>query len=351
MFKKVDIVDNVNTSIVLTQNDLKYSVKDSVFLNNTKIETVNGDIAKIVKDINYTFIEYFSNDDGMERTTILSNNTLKINTEQNNLPFMIREIKGNYGVILTYDEDYNTVLEIIELKAFKSVWKGDINPFGFELIDEQYILVWNKEGFRIVDFKNNLEKFYKSYESIECYLNSKRRLVVEKKIGLINESQFIIVLEGGVLVLLSLEEFKILNVIDLTSLWNDSNIVFGSIHLDSKKKVVKFFGGLGYFELDITTEKISRSFLFEGNNNWWITRSNDYGKYMTFVGSKDEVTTFPNSFGVFDCEEGKVAWYDGISKEEREEKGFFSTPPLLSEETLAVVSSNKELYIYKKQKD
>lgn len=303
------------------KEELNFDVVDGkIFLiQGSKTAIINDDTNKVEKIIEYPII-------------------LNSISEQKAIFTVRRNIKKRL-----FEREYidfsNDILVVNELKEF--------NTLGKTFFDEKVYMFSKRKTKEILALNYQDEVIWK-YDFTS--LIEDENLLLESFLGVLNNKVFS-VLNNNFLLINNLNTGELVELLSLSSLFLEKDVVLESLHIDRVKEVIKGFAGNFYFELNTSdlslVKKVDFGELEEGN--WYITRSTDYGNYMTFVGSKDGISTFPNSFGVFDCREGKVLWHDGVSKEEREKKGFFSAPPLMNDGKLIVVDSNRTLHIYNKK--
>ena len=132
-------VTNVNG--FLLNNELFYLKEKYLYTQKRKI-FINQDGVSIIKYVGNIFIEFFSPEDGFERTMILSMD--KLDNEPAISAFLQRGKILNNGdtVFISYDKEYNTCINIINLNLlYKINWSIKDIFLKFELIDYKHIVL------------------------------------------------------------------------------------------------------------------------------------------------------------------------------------------------------------------
>lgn len=339
---KKDEVSNLRVDL----DQLFYLVKEKFFKDDSII--FKGNEGELNFEIKENRLFLINNN----KTIILSKKGLIIN--EINFPMILESINNNKAII-TYDKNIRKRIFNRAYYEFDNDFKKrqeltHFNGLGKTFFTKTFFVYIRRKSFLIEVF-SYLDKNEWSFDFTNINDSSKEDVenIVEKILGLYNCKLFILLNKGRLLILDS-NSGAYLNLIDLNHEILLTDLVFECIHLDEEKGVLKCLAGSCYFEVNIDNLKIEvkKDFGKYEKGNWWITRSNIFGKYLTFVGSKDGVSTFPNTFGVFDTETLEVIWSDGVLLKNRENEGFFNSPPLLSDSLLVIVNSKKRMFVYEK---
>lgn len=352
MYEKIDVVDNVSGNFLLQEN-LIFATENTLKLyNKSESATVEGKICKLLKFKNKIFVEYFSDDDGFESTTIVNEDLSKTSNNFLNKK-MLRDILKEKAIMLSYDNEYDTITEIINLDNFEKNWTYNSTFVGLScLINSELIVFWSNDKIELINY--TLNKLVTSIEFNKIqhnnFVSDFGNPIVQKILG-IHKNILLIQLQAGLVLRINIESGKQLESYDLIKLSSKQDLITNSIFLDNNNGKLKCLSGRYYYEFNLNNEKveIKKDFGEFGQGNWWISNSTPFDDKFTFTGSKDGINSFPNSFGIFNTNSLSVEWSDGINPIGRESKGFYQTPPKLNNNMLVIKDSNKTLHIYDKK--
>ncbi len=323
--------------------NIKINSKGIFYLKNNTVYKDEFSFYTSDKDIN----EFDINDNYLY--LIKNNETLIFSLEKKTFikipfPIIFNSIISN-NAIFTYNRNIKKRLfqrAYYELNDdFKRLNEiENFNTLGKSFFNEDFFLFKSKKSDLLCAF-TYLDKKLWEFDLSSIELKTK----IEKFIG-IHKNRILILLNKGKLLLLDSNTGTLLNTVNLLE---NQEVILESVHLDNQKGLLKSLAGRYYFEFCLNNLRleIKKDFGKYSKGNWWISRSNYYGDLLTFVGSKDGISSFANSFGIFDTNKLEIMWYDTISPEKRDIKVFFSNPPLINDSTLIIRNSNKTLSIYK----
>ncbi|MEP2059050.1 MAG: hypothetical protein ABJJ05_14655 [Maribacter litoralis] len=351
MYKKIDVVENVSGNFLLFEN-LIFAVENTLkVFNEKKSASVDGKICKLLKLKNKIFVEYFEDESGFESTSIFNED---LSQDSNNLldKKMLRGVLKEKAIVLSYDNEYNTITSIIDLECFEEEWTSNIKIDWHSLISSELLATWNNKEIDLIHYPSNKSVVNIKLNKIQLnnFISSFGNPIVQKILGLY-KNIFLIQLQRGIILPIDIENGEILESYDLIKLSAKKDLVTNSIFLDNNDGKLKCLGGRYYYEFNLNNQKveIKKDFGEYGQGNWWISHSTPFDNKFTFTGSKDGINSFPNSYGVFNTNSLSVEWSDGINPIGRESKGFYQTPPKMNNNMLVIKDSNKTLHIYDKK--
>ncbi|NDV79486.1 hypothetical protein [Dysgonomonas sp. 511] len=342
----------------LLEHSLLYIKEKVLFIDQDNI-FINCEGYKISKFLEDIFIEFFS-DDGFEKT-------IKISINNKHTPVYLSYLqrgeitKEGITVFLSYDEKYNTFLNIINIKLENVVWKQLRYTRYFFLINDQYILLYGENQLICVDFVKNVQTIDFSLSDFPPYINGFGQeqevevihvMGIYKNILWIHMGDFRIIgldIDTGKMVH-HIEDLRI-----LLGLGQEEKYYFNfspfdkySLHLDTQKGLLKGFAHRFYIDIDLNTltGKVKKDFGEITKESWRIKNSLFYQEapnLLYFSGSYKSIDN-PNAFGIFDTQKAEIVWYE-TSKEEDQ---FFFNPPQANDKLLAILDSKQNLLIYEK---
>jgi hypothetical protein len=350
---------NVNSFFL--ENDLIYLKEKYLHIKDKKI-LINQDGYKINKYKNNIFIEFFSADDGFERTQILSIN--KLDTEPVIIKLMQRKkiLKNGITVFLDYDKEYNTYINVIDLNFQTVIWRIKDTFRDFQIVDDKYIVLIDKQYITVFNFFKNIEIWRFLITHFPNYLNDfyrEQEADIKQIIGIYNQILWVHV--GGFrLVGIDVKTGKQTHYIEDMAyhlgLTKEERRHFdfasygNSIHLDENAGILKAFAHRYYVEIDLKNlqGKVKKDFGEDWRTSWRIKNSIYYQKYsdlLFFSGYYKNMDKQPNGFGVFDTGKSEILWYDT----HKNDGGYFYTPPQANDKLLAILDDKHNLLVYNRE--
>ncbi|MFV0329395.1 MAG: hypothetical protein ACK5KL_06140 [Dysgonomonas sp.] len=351
---KNKIILNVNSFLLDT--DLFYLKGKYLYYRETRI-SINQEGYRINKYKDNIFIEFFSTDDGFEKTLVLSSDKIEKDPAVFNIMQRGNILKDGFTLFLSYDKEYNTYINIINLNLQKVVW-SIIDTFkDFRIIDNRHVILIDKKSLMFFNFVENVELWHFSIQDFPPYINDSFReqeADIKQIIGMYNNLLWIYV-GGWHLVSIDINSGKevhhIENVLDLFGLSKEDRYhvnLNDTIHLNEQEGVLKMFAHRYYFEINLNTlqGEVIKDFGPNWNPDWRIKSSNYYQQYpnLLFFCGYYKATDAPNAFGIFDTEKAEIIWYDTT----KDDLGYFYNPPQVNDKLLAILDDKHNLLIYER---
>lgn len=325
-------------------------------IQHNLLANVNGNIFQVFKKDNSIFINYFSNEDGLEMLCEFKGvENLKLRKIREQKKFL-NEIKNNVVAELSYDSSFNTVLSVVNFDEKKLV-EDIVNPFGFKLL-ETIFLNWDKGNLESYELDYGIKLFEFPLSQLSKYNDDEGKEKQAELISIIGVYKKVlwVLVTNRKIIGIDVEKGILVHEIDLCrelglapNTMENFNFSLKDVHLDEEKGLIKSLSYRYYWEMNLETLqiKIKKDFGEKTDNTWRINRSKYYSgdKNLYFIGTnKGEVVN--RAVGVFDTEKLEVVWYDTPLEEKK--YLFFTDVPQASTKSLGVLDSENNLRIYER---
>lgn len=163
---------------------------------------ISGNIWKVLVYQEKAYVEFFDNETGFEKTSVIS--IANSNNLKNSLnSFMLRDISSNgLAITLKYNEDYSTNTFLIDLKTESIVWNKQFEELPHFINNSMMISGFNN-FIKCINIDSSISWIFNTeiLGNWTDYDNTKKPIEVSKVLGVYNNKVYIYLNDGKILVL------------------------------------------------------------------------------------------------------------------------------------------------------